>query len=56
MGVIPGGGDLERKNQYWIDFGAEQEQKRIIEILEQAFTYKTFELKDYIIKQIKGEN
>jgi hypothetical protein len=34
MSPVPGGADLERKNQYWIDLGASRERERIIKLLE----------------------
>ena len=34
MSPVPGGADLERNNQYWIDLGASRERERILELLE----------------------
>jgi hypothetical protein len=35
---------------------AQAERERIIELLEDSFTYKDFALRDYLINEIKGEN
>lgn len=41
MTSVPGGADLERKNQYWIDLGTVRERERIIALLESIKTYPT---------------
>lgn len=34
MTSVPGAADLERKNQYWINYGAKREYARILKLLE----------------------
>jgi hypothetical protein len=53
---VPGAEDIERKYQYWIDFGANEERERIIKIIEETCTYKEITLQDYLIRKITGES
>lgn len=34
MSYVPGAEDIERKYEYWIEFGRQVERKHILEILE----------------------
>ena len=66
MSPVPGGADLERKNQYWIDLGASRERERIIKLLENLLIEEFFpdkhtyerlhnQLITQILTRVKGE-
>ena len=40
MSSVPGGADLERKNQYWIDLGVTRERERLMTFLDELYLYE----------------
>lgn len=40
MSGVPGGADLERKNQYWIDLGVTRERERLMTFLDELYLYE----------------
>ena len=56
MSPVPGAGDLERKNTYWIDFGKREERERIIKLLEELDDEEWMGINQNFIALIKGEN
>lgn len=66
MPSVPGGSDLERKNQYWIDLGVARERQRITALAKDKVCFdhrrtgycdhtECFEISSLIVL-IKGEN
>ena len=56
MSIVPGAGDLESKNQYWIDLGIKVERERIIKLLEDLDDEEWMGMNQNFIALIKGEN
>lgn len=57
MTSVPGGADLEYKNQYWIDLGVNRERERIIALLDKLrdSEYAEVMTHDDIVAIIKGD-
>ena len=55
MSIVPGAGDLEHKNHYWINLGIRSENERIIKLLEALDDEEWMGINQNIIALIKGE-
>ena len=58
MSPVPGAEDIERKYEYWIDFGAKEERERILDAITYLGQTNTLSQDqcDNLIVIIKGEN